>query len=113
MLLDLIHQKLGWPSRGEILDPPGEGAQIFAKLARAKIEGVLARQPDGTGARVGILCPNSNTAVTEPPLAVVCELQSSMTERTQRELQRLAWNFSRCPMFVTIEPHLLRAWTSW
>jgi hypothetical protein len=111
MSLELAHQKLGWPSRDEILKPSGEGAQVFARLAQAKIGGTLARQPDGAGVRVGILSPNPATSATEPPLAVVCEFQRSITDQTLREMQKLAWNFSRCPMLVTVEPHLLRAWT--
>jgi hypothetical protein len=111
MSLELAHQKLGWPSRDEILKPPGEGAQVFARLAQAKIGSTLARQPDGAGVRVGILSPNPATSSTEPPLAVVCEFQRSIGHQTLREMQKLAWNFSRCPMFVTVEPHLLRAWT--
>ncbi len=111
MSLELAHQKLGWPSRDEILKPPGEGAQVFARLAQAKIGSALARQPDGVGVRVGILSPNPATSATEPPLAVVCEFQRSIADQTLREMQKLAWNFSRCPMLVTVEPHLLRAWT--
>src|ERR1035441_3265456 len=111
MSLELAHQKLGWPSRDEILKPPGEGAQVFARLAKAKIGSNLAHQPDGAGVCVGILSPNPATSATEPPLAVVCEFQRSIADQTLREMQKLAWNFSRCPMLVTVEPHLLRAWT--
>jgi len=112
MSLELAHQKLGWPSRDEILKPRGQGAQVFASLAQEKIGNALARQPDGTGSRVGVLCPDPGTAATEPPLAVVCEFKKSPTDQTLREMLRLAWNFSRCPMLVTVEPHLLRLWTS-
>src|ERR1035441_943910 len=111
MSLELAHQKLGWPSRDEILKPSGEGAQVFARLAQAKIGSTLARRPDCAGVRVGILSPNPATSATEPPLAVVCEFQRSIADQTLREMQKLAWNFSRCPMLVTVEPHLLRAWT--
>src|ERR1017187_2568139 len=111
MSLDLAHKKLGWPSRDEIFKPSGEGVQVFSRLAQDKIGGAIARQPDGSGARVGILAANSAASETEPPLAVVCEFQRSITDKTLREMQKLAWNFSRCPMLVTIEPHLLRIWT--
>lgn len=111
MSLELAHQKLGWPSRDEILKPSGEGAQVFARLAQTKIGSTLARRSDGAGVRVGILSPNPATSATEPPLAVVCEFQRSIADQTLREMQKLAWNFSRCPMLVTVEPHLLRAWT--
>jgi hypothetical protein len=111
MSLDLAHKKLGWPSRDEIFKPSGEGVQVFSRLAQDKIGGAIARQPDGSGARVGILSSNSAASETEPPLAVVCEFQRSITDTTLREMQKLAWNFSRCPMLVTVEPHQLRVWT--
>jgi hypothetical protein len=111
MSLELAHSKLGWPSREEILKPSGAGAQVFARLAQTKIGDTLARQADGAGVRVGVLSANPATSATEPPLAVVCEFQRSASDQTLREMQKLAWNFSRCPMLVTVEPHLLRAWT--
>lgn len=111
MSLDLAHEKLGWPSSEEILRPPGEGARIFADLAKAKIGESLNRQLGGANARVGVLTPNPNSSATASPLAVVCEFQHAVSDQTLRELQGLAWNFSRCPMLVTVEPHQLRAWT--
>ncbi len=112
MSLDLAHKKLGWPSSEEILSPPGEGARVFADLAKAKIGETLKHQPGGADARVGILTANPNSSATASPLAVVCEFQNSVSEQTLRQLQALTWNFSRSPMLVTIEPHQLRAWTS-
>src|SRR5436305_13417937 len=107
MSLHLTHERLGWPSRAEILTPSGEGARVFAELARAKIGNALPSGKD----RIGVLTPNSKTSSTEPPLAIVCETQRSLDEAELRKLQRLGWNFSRSPMLVTIEPHLLRVWT--
>src|SRR5437899_12857310 len=111
MSLDLAHEKLGWPARGEVLKPSGAGAHVLARLAQSKLGGALARHPDGAGAKVGVLSPNPSGPQTQSPLAVVCELERQVSDQTLRELHRLAWNFSRCPMLVTIEPHLLRAWT--
>ena len=111
MLLDIAHDRLGWPARDEILEPSGEGARVYARLAKAKLGNALARQPDGTGVQVGILSPDSSTQDTESPLAVVCEFQRQVSEQTLRDAKRLAWSFSRSPMLVTVEPHLLRAWT--
>lgn len=112
MSLDLAHEKLGWPSSEEILSPPGEGARVFADLAKAKIGEALKHQPGGASARVGVLTANPNSSATTSPLAVVCEFQASVSEQTLRQLQALTWNFSRSPMLVTVEPHQLRAWTS-
>ena len=107
MSLNLLHEKLGWPSREEILLPSGEGARVFADLARAKVGRILTSDGDQTG----VLTPNSKTSTTEPPLAIVCETQQNLGDEKLRELQKLSWNFSRTPMLVTVEPHLLRAWT--
>ncbi len=111
MLLDLAHERLGWPSRSEIEAPPGAGARIFADLAKAKIGEALKLQPDGANARLGVLTSNPNSSDTASPLAVVCEFQQAVGDKTLRDLQGLAWNFSRSPMLVTVEPHQLRAWT--
>lgn len=102
-----MHEKLGWPSRAEILTPSGEGARVFAELARAKIGNALTSEDD----RIGVLMQNPNTSTTEPPLAIVCEAKRSLGDDQLRELQRLGWNFSKSPMLVTIEPQLLRVWT--
>lgn len=106
MSLHLTHEKLGWPDRDEILKPTGEGPRVFAELARAKVGSGLTESD-----RIGVLTPNSKTSATEPPLAIVCETQRRLSEGQLRELQRLGWNFSRSPMLITIEPHLLRVWT--
>jgi len=111
MSLDIAHDRLGWPTRDEVLDPSGGGAGVYARLAKAKLGSALARQPDATGLQVGILSPDSSAEDTESPLAVVCEFQRQVSEQTLRDAQRLAWNFSRSPMLITVEPHLLRAWT--
>jgi hypothetical protein len=102
-----MQAKLGWPSRAEILTPSGEGAKVFAQLVRSKIGRALKSPND----RVGILTANSKTLATEPPLAIVCETERRLPEAELRELQRLSWNFSRTPMLITVEPHLLRLWT--
>lgn len=107
MSLRLTHEKLGWPSRAEILTPSGAGSRVFAELAVTKIGNALP----SANARIGILTENPKTPSTEPPLAIVCETQLSLGEQQLRELQRLGWNFSKSPMLITIEPQLLRVWT--
>jgi hypothetical protein len=110
MSLALTHQKLGWPSPQEVRNPSGEGARIFAQMARAKIETALAYS-DPPSARIGVLARNSQATETESPLAVVAEFQDSASEQSLRDLHRLAWNFSYAPTVVTIEPDLVRVWT--
>jgi hypothetical protein len=111
MSLELTHSKLGWPSRDRIFDPPGEGARVYARLARDKLGGAIALRPDAADTEVGVLSPNPDSSDSVPPLAVVCEFGRQVSAQTLCEMQKLAWNFSRCPMLVTVEPHLLRVWT--
>lgn len=111
MSLDLAHKNLGWPSPEEVRNPQGEGARIFAELARAKIERAISSYPNAPSVKVGVLSRNSQAAITEAPLAIVAEFNGKATDPTLRKLHRLAWNFSHSPTIVTIEPDLLRVWT--
>ncbi|MDD4965163.1 MAG: N-6 DNA methylase [Gallionella sp.] len=111
MSLKLAHEKLGWPSPEEILNPSGEGGRIFAGLVEAKIQRAISLLPGSPNVKIGVLLRNSKTAVTEAPLAVVAEFNGKASDATLRELQRLAWNFSHSPTVVTIEEGLLRVWT--
>jgi len=111
MSLTLAHERLGWPSPQEVRNPSGEGAQVFAKLAQAKIERTISRYPDASSVKVGVLLRNSQAKDTEAPLAIVAEFDSKVSDQTLRALHRLAWNFSHSPTVVTVEPDLLRVWT--
>jgi hypothetical protein len=105
------HATLGWPSPEAIKRPKGAGASVFASLAREKIGRALTQFDDARDAVVGIMCADPETASTEPPLAIVTEFDSPISDATLRELQRLAWNFSHSPALITIEPGLIRVWT--
>jgi len=111
MLLDTTHDALGWPARNEVLTPPGAGPGVIADLAKAKIERTVVRLEDGAGARIGILTANPRAAATEAPIAVVCEFPRNVSRRTLLETRRLAWNFCRSPLLITLEPTLIRSWT--
>jgi len=111
MSLELMHEKLGWPSPSEVRNPSGEGARIFAELAHAKIGTALTARAGTPPLKVGVLVRNSCSTETESPLAVVAEFQGHANDQTLRELHRLAWNFSHAPTVVTIEPDQLRVWT--
>src|SRR4051794_35641394 len=111
MSLDLLTERLAWPEAGDIRRPPGEGARIFADLAKAKLGSSALRGTDDARFEVGVLARNPGAAETEPPLAVVAEFQHSASDEILRELHRLSWNFSHSPTLVTVEPHLLRIWT--
>ncbi|KGV19916.1 N-6 DNA Methylase family protein [Burkholderia pseudomallei TSV 43] len=109
--LDKAHTSLGWPAPEEITRPEGGGAAVFASLVKAKIGRALARFNDGRDATVGILTGDPLSTSTEPPIAIVVDFGCAASEPTLRELHRLCWNFSHCPVLITIEPNLLRVWS--
>lgn len=106
-----IHSELAWPAPKDVRNPKGAGAGVFATLAKDKIGRALAAFDDARDAVVGILANDPDGANTEPPLAVVVEFKRAPGDKTLRELQRLAWNFSHSPAVVTVEPTLLRVWS--
>ena len=103
--------QLGWPAPASIFEPEGAGASVFAELVKSKIGRSLEARPDARGVRLGVLMADPDAATSEPPLAIVAEFQSAVTDDTLRELHRLAWNFSHSPTLVTIEPAALKVWT--
>jgi hypothetical protein len=52
-----------------------------------------------------------NADATEAPVAIVCEFGRPVADNVLAATHRLAWNFSRTPLLVTVEPHLVRTWT--
>ncbi len=111
MLLDLTHQELGWPSHDQVLNPPGSGPNVYARLADRKLGGPLRRLGDVDDIYVGILAADPIAKATEAPLAIVCEFNRPVAHETLRQAHRLAWSFCRSPLLITLEPHAIRAWT--
>lgn len=91
--------------------PKGAGPSVYARLVKEKIGQAISRRPDVTGLDVGVLTSNPDADTTEAPIAIVCEFHNPVSEDTIKEAHALAWNFSRSPLLITIEPHLLRVWT--
>ncbi len=110
-MLKTAQAELGWPSSDTLFNPPGSGAAVIADLARTKIQQRINQLEVGLNARIGILTSEPNSSSTQAPLALVCEFQRPVSITTLRELHILAWNFSRTPLLVTIEPHRLRAFS--
>jgi len=106
-----MHAQLGWPRARDVTNPAGNGAAVFAALAREKIGRALARHDDGRDAKVGVLMADPHGRYTEPPIALVVEFPRSASEPTLRELHRMGWNFSHAPTLITVEPSLVRVWT--
>lgn len=109
--LETTHQILGWPAPGDVTHPHGAGASVFSTLVREKIGRALQRFPEAKDAQIGVLMADPDASTSEPPLAIVAEFRSNVTDETLRELHRLSWNFSHAPTVITIEPTLLRVWS--
>src|SRR4051794_25254095 len=109
MLPEYIHHELGWPSPDEVFTPTGTGARVLAELASEKIGKTIARLQGGDGVRVGVLAAQPDA--TDAPLALVCTFPNAVPEHTLHETQKLAWNFCRSLLLITIEPHVIRKWS--
>ena len=110
-VLELTHKRLGWPTRQEIMRPKGAGPGVYCRLARLKIEKPLERIVGNDQVRVGVLVGNPVGDDTDPPLALVCEFTKALTQNEMNETRKLAWNFCRSPILITMEPHLIRVWS--
>jgi len=111
MLLEQAANWLGWPESSLVLAPQGEGALVCARMAKQKIGESLKRKFPSLTVDTGILTPDPNGASTPTPLAVVCQFSAGATDEALREAHRLAWNFSRTALLITLEPHRLMAWS--
>lgn len=111
MILDLAHERLGWPSREQVISPPGSGPAVYAHLAQEKLGNAINRFQKNVQAQVGILAANPKSNTSEAPLAIVCEFPQKASDDMLKETHRLAWSFCRSPLLLTLEPHLLRVWT--
>lgn len=109
--LELFHEKLDWPSLAEIATPSGAGAEIYARLAKRKVGQPLRLQAGGRGVRVGVLTKNPHAEDSEEPVGLLCEFSRTLSPKMLHEVQRLAWNFCRSPLLVTVERYLVRAWS--
>ena len=111
MSLEQAAYELGWPEERWILEPPGAGAAVNAALAERKIRPSLASLEGAGNARVGVLSLDPTAAETQAPLALVCAFDRPAPTPTLAEVHRLAWNFSRTPLLLTVDTHRLRAFT--
>jgi hypothetical protein len=113
VLYDDAHQFFGWPARPQVFDPKGAGAHLYAEEVKRKIRAELRRQFHNLSVETGVLTADPNSDNTEAPIAVVCEFPSGATEEALKQAHRLAWNFSRTALLITLEPHRLLAWSCW
>ena len=110
-LLNKLHQRLQWPKPDHIVQPPGAGPAVYSRLAHLKIEKPLARKLGKDQVRVSVLVGNPLDDSTDAPIALFCEFTKALTPEDLNETRRLAWNFCRSPILITMEPHLIRVWS--
>lgn len=110
-LLSELHKQLQWPKSEHIVDPPGYGPSVYGRLARLKIEAPLSRELGNDGVRVGVLVGNPYADTSEAPIALVCEFNRALTPSRLNQTRKLAWNFCRTPLLITLEPQLVRVWS--
>jgi hypothetical protein len=102
---------LHWPPRNQITNPTGSGPGVYAQLAKEKIGRTINLLLGGPQIQVGVLSGNPLSNTTESPIAIICEVSKSLSPNTLRQIHKLAWNFSRSPLLIIFEPHLIRVWT--
>src|ERR1035437_6284796 len=113
MLYADIYNWLGWPDPEQAFEPSGAGAKVYAEFARKKLAGALNQAHPGVEIRVGVIAadPNPNSNSSETPLALVCEFPRAASDEVLDLTHKLAWNFSRTALLITLEPHQLIAWS--
>jgi hypothetical protein len=111
MLLDDAHNQLGWPEPEQVLEPSGTGARVYADYAKQKVGDVLRRSFPGLHVQAGVLSADPSSRSTEAPIAIVCQFPRGASDEVLDEAHRLAWNFSRAALLITLEPHRLIAWS--
>jgi hypothetical protein len=111
MLLHDAHKQLGWPRPDDVTNPQGAGAQAYADFLRRKVGAALQRRFDNVLVKTGVLANDPSSSSTETPIAVVCEFPTGADDRILAEAHRLAWNFSRAAMLITLEPSRVIAWS--
>ena len=102
---------LGWPDETCIMAPSGAGPAVTVDLARKKVGRGLRSLEGARNARVGVLTADSAANTTDAPLALVCAFEQAVPETTIAEIHRLAWNFCRTPLLVTVDTERLRAFS--
>ena len=111
MWLEDFSQQLGWPSAERVTSPKGGGQGHYARQIKSKIGDALTKFGKGITVETGILSSNSDADSSEAPIAIVCQFSQVVGDDVLREAQRLAWNFTRASLLITLEPHRVQAWT--
>lgn len=105
------HAWLGWPARHQVFKPQGAGPRVAAADARKKIGDALMLAHANVKVQIGVLTADPTADSTEAPFAVICEFRHGASEQVLDLAHRLAWNFCRTALLITLEPHRLIAWS--
>lgn len=114
MNLAQAHREYGWPKQDDILSPKGEGPQVIAQNVISKIERnlkALSENGQEILPQTGVLFASHETDRTDVPLAIVCEFSQHVTPETLLLAHKLAWNFAKAPLLITLEPSRVLAWS--
>ncbi len=111
--LRAAHKDLGWPSPERILQPDSAVSQMWARLARQKVGGAVRRAAPALDMDVGVLVSDPEGENQAELLALVCVFARPIGNNVLSTLLDVAWNFSRAPLCITIEPQEVRGWSCW
>ena len=109
--MDFFHRvaaDLGW--RLELGPESSPSILHLADLAKRKLEAPLSKRLGGD-VLVSLLAGTSTSEAGDWPLAVVCRFRKRASDKELRIAQQFAWNFSRTPLLITVDPVVIRAWT--
>lgn len=109
MVYNHLTTEFGWPDANDIFTPTEPGAKVLVQRTQNKLGRALEQQTGISGIRVGVLASDPDTS--DAPLAIVCEFPTPVQETTLLAAHRLAWNFSRSLLLITIEPGIIRKWS--
>ncbi len=111
MSLDRATVELGWPTAKEILSPRRDGARLLASAAQEKLRRSFGRDHNLADVRVGLLVPDEAAETTPAPIALVCEFNRVPSDKVLDAVHCFAWNYSKAPLLLTVDPTSVRAWT--
>ena len=109
MLAGSAETELGWPNQKELFTPSSPVRRVLAHTVQARIGDPLRRA--GADVKAGVLPADPFTEKTDAPLALVCEFNSTPTTEQLNLAHKLAWNFCRSRLLITLERQRIRAWS--
>jgi hypothetical protein len=101
--------ELGWPERDEIFSPRSAARRVVIELLNSRLGAPLREL--GADVQVGVIPTSVAAESAESPLALVCEFREQPTDEHLNQAHRIAWNFCRSRLLVTIERHRILAWS--